>query len=98
MCFYNIFLSFDDKKQGTRITISTTCDYQFQSGDREEITLNSTIVNSGVCTLTEDSNLLNPPGNCMSKVNSKNTRTRCKHISHLVIVFLLLTLNRLGRS
>ena len=96
MCFYNIFLSFDDKKQGTRITISTTCDYQFQSGDR--ITLNSTIVNSGVCTLTEDSNLLNPPGNCMSKVNSKNTRTRCKHISHLVIVFLLLTLNRLGRS
>ena len=62
----------------------------------------------------------NPAGNCMFKVNNRNTRTRCEicskltikiperrqwrhsgifivnfeHISHLVLVFLLLTLSR----
>ena len=48
-----------------------------------------------------------PAGNYMFKVNNRNTRTRCEicseltyffivnfeHISHLVLVFLLLTLN-----
>ena len=62
----------------------------------------------------------NPTGNCMFKVNNRNTRTRCEtcskltiktperrhwsrfgvfivnleHISHLVLVFLMLTLSR----
>ena len=52
-----------------------------------------------------------PAGNYMLKVNNRNTRTRCEicsklnnkgifivnfeHISHLVLVFLLLTLSRL---
>ena len=58
-----------------------------------------------------------PAGNCMFKVNNRNTRTRCEicskltiktperrrsgvfivnfeHISHLVLVFLLLTLSK----
>ena len=57
---------------------------------------------------------INPAGNCMFKVNNRNTRTRCEicskltiktwcygvfivnfeHISHLVLVFLLLTLSK----
>ena len=67
------------------------------------------------CNIIKD-----PAGNCMFKVNNRNTRTRCKicskltiktperrhwrrsavfivnveHISHLVVVFLLLTLSR----
>ena len=45
-----------------------------------------------------------PVGNYMFKVNNRNTRTRCEisgvfivnceHISHLVLVFLLLALSR----
>ena len=50
-----------------------------------------------------------PAGNCMFKVNNKNTRTRCEicqwgrsvvfivnseHISHLVLVFLFSALTR----
>ena len=46
--------------------------------------------------------LLFPAVNYMFKVNNRNTLTRCEiceivnfeHISHLVIVFLLLTLSR----
>ena len=55
------------------------------------------------------SNVSFPAGNCMFKVNNRNTRTRCEirhwrrsgifivnfeHISHLVLMFLLLTLSR----
>ena len=40
--------------------------------------------------------IYDPAGNFMFKVNDRNTRTRVnfEHISHLVPVFLLLTLSR----
>ena len=57
----------------------------------------------------ESNEILNPVGIYLLKVNNRNTRTRCeicskltikipeqrqnRHISHLVLVFLLLTLN-----